>query len=257
MRAAFARYARDGRFHQLDLSAGGLRLAHERPYIFLLPRLFSPLECERLRSKAAGAMAPQSFDDAVPRERSSEGATLRNEEVPTLRARLASLARVSLSQLQPLKVSRYRCGERFEIHTDNIRGDLRGQPVEEDDWWADRARIAHGVVGAPISGVSRIVTIFVYLNDVRSGGRTRWRWTDYDAALGGVHGRHFYDSPSPGSGRTDVVGGSGEYSFSTCNANTKRYFSLSLLFKVLTSPLSLAKVWASSTSQRWCPRYTK
>ena len=150
---AFTQYAKDRFFQQIDLSYKDLSLAHERPYIFVVPNLFSANECARLRSKVEGALAPQTFDDAVLRQRSSHGTTVRNQEVPTLRARLASLANVSISQLQPLKVSRYREGERFDIHTDAIRGDLNGAAAKEDDWWGDRARIEHGVIGAPISGV--------------------------------------------------------------------------------------------------------
>ena len=150
---AFTRYAREKFFQQIDTSHKDVSLVHERPYIFVVPNLFSADECARLRAKAEGALAPQTFDDAVPRQRSSHGTTVRHQEVPTLRARLAALANVSLSQLQPLKVSRYREGERFDIHTDAIRGALDGTDAEEDDWWGDRARIEHGVVGAPISGV--------------------------------------------------------------------------------------------------------
>ena len=65
---------------------------------------------------------------------------------------------------QPMKVSRYAPGERFEMHTDAVRGDMRSEPVDVDDWWADKQRAEYGVVGAPISGANRIVTIFVYLN---------------------------------------------------------------------------------------------
>jgi hypothetical protein len=56
---------------------------------------------------------------------------------------------------------------------------------------------------------NRIMTIFVYLNDVRNGGRTRWRWTNHDSAIGGEHGTRFYDRPDCGNGRTAVEEGSG------------------------------------------------
>ena len=41
------------------------------------------------------------------------------------------------------------------------------------------------------------------------GGRTRWRWINYDARLGGEAGERFYESPRPGHGRTSVTEGSG------------------------------------------------
>lgn len=134
---------------------------------------------------------------------------MRNEEVASLRQRFAELAGVALSQLQPMKVSRYVSGQKFDIHTDAIRGDLRGEPPSADDWWADRQRAVHGVAGAPIVGCNRILTIFVYLSGCADGGRTRWRWTDHDACLGGTLGKTFYDEPSPGAGRTDPLAGSG------------------------------------------------
>ena len=56
---------------------------------------------------------------------------------------------------------------------------------------------------------ARRSTIFVYLSTVARGGRTRWRWTRHDAALGGDRGARFYDCPSPGAGRTDPQRGSG------------------------------------------------
>ena len=122
-----------------------------------------------------------------------------------MRERLASLANVKLSQLQPLKISRYMEGQRFDHHTDAIRGPA----PEPDDWWGDRSRAEWGIPGAPIGGVNRVVTIFVYLNTVTTGGRTRWRWINYDEPMGGTHGRDFYELPTPGSGVTDTQGGSG------------------------------------------------
>ena len=155
-------------------------------------------------------LTPQTFDTAQGRgQRTSTGCVMRNEEVPTLRERFANLVGVALSQLQPMKISRYRRGDRFDIHTDAIRGDLRDEQPTVDDWWADRQRSVRGVVGAPFAGCNRVATLFVYLNSVSHGGRTRWRWTDHDAAVGGSLGATFYDTPRVGAGRTDPRAGSG------------------------------------------------
>ena len=200
-------------FHALpSVSFSRLRILSERPPILLAPNLLSCEECHRLREKAsARPLGAQSFDEAQGSgKRTSSGCVMRDDEVPTIRKRFADLAGVALSQLQPLKVSRYVAGQRFDIHTDAWRGDLRGQPAADDDYWADRQRAEHGVPGAPIRGVNRMLTIFVYLSDVTRGGRTRWRWTDHDRALGGTLGGSFYDAPTPGSGRTDVKAGSGD-----------------------------------------------
>lgn len=127
-------------------------MLHERPYILELPNLLSASECERLRRKAAPHLRRQTFDNAAGRSRTSQGCVMRSDEVPTLRERFARIAGVAVSQLQPLKVSRYRAGERFDIHTDAIRGDLRDAEPDSADWWSDNARVRHGVPGAPFSG---------------------------------------------------------------------------------------------------------
>lgn len=198
-------------FHRIDLSYPRLKLIHECPFIFTVPNFLSGNECDALRTKAAQSLAPQTFDNVGGGQRSSLGAIARNEEVPTLRAKLARLANVAESQLQPLKISRYTCGERFDVHTDAWRGDLLGAPPDRGDLWADVSRGEYGVQGAPISGINRMVTIFVYLTTCAQGGRTRWRWTEYDihCPSGARLGRKFYESPGPGHGRTDVVNGAG------------------------------------------------
>ena len=157
-------------------------------------------------------MHPQGFDNTDARitgARTSAGCTLQNGEVSRLRQRIAGLTHLSEAHMQPLKVSRYQTGQRFDIHTDAWRGDLRGRRPPPSDFWADRARAKRGVPGAAIPGVNRIVTVFVYLNTVLRGGRTRWRWLDHDARDGGGEGAAFYDRPRPGSGRTDIARGSG------------------------------------------------
>ena len=190
-------------FHKLPAaSMRRLRVLHECPSILLAPALLSESECARLIAKAEPHLQPQSFDNPQGGVRTSHGCVIRDEEVPSLRSRFASLLGLECSSmLQPMKVSRYRSGERFDIHTDAIRGDLRGESPNPSDWWADKKREAHGVPGAPFSGCNRMVTIFVYLNSVNQGGRTRWRWTGHDPS--------FYTDPRPGHGRVDVDAGAG------------------------------------------------
>ena len=130
-------------FHTLPAATcNSMRVLRERPPICLLPDLLSADECQRLIAKAeASEMARQTFDDSTTSGlRTSSGCVLRNEEVPTLRERFARFAGVALSQLQPLKVSRYAPGERFDAHTDAIRGDARGAPPRADDYWDDLGR---------------------------------------------------------------------------------------------------------------------
>ena len=195
------RYRASKIFHQIG-SHPELRLIHEFPFIFTVPNFLSAAECAALRERAAGRLAPQTFDSDAYGARDSQGCVL---DEPGLQAKLAALAAVGENQLQPLKVSRYAPEQRFTIHTDA----WRAGPAEPGDWFNDRRRQRSGVPGAPIAGVNRIVTIFVYLSDVARGGRTRFRWTRYDECEGGTLGRDFYDAPAPGHGRTDLERGSG------------------------------------------------
>ena len=137
-------------FQRIDLETHNLRLVHKKPFIFVLPNFFSADECAALRAKADGATRRQGFDDTdahVTGSRTSSGCTLRDEEVGGLRQRMAALVGVTEEQMQPLKVSRYERGQRFDIHTDAWRGDLRGRPADPADWWADRQRMRWGVPG--------------------------------------------------------------------------------------------------------------
>lgn len=151
-------------FQPIDLTWPQLQLVHERPFIFLVPGFFSSAECAALRSKAASssALLPQGFDNTDARTtgaRTSAGCTLQNSEVRQLRQRIAQLTQLPEEHMQPMKVSRYRAGQRFDIHTDAWRGDLRGRRPPSGDFWGDRARAKRGVPGAAIPGVNRIVTV--------------------------------------------------------------------------------------------------
>ena len=151
-------------FQPIDLTWPRLQLVHERPFIFLVPGFFSFAECAALRSKAASssALLPQGFDNTDARTtgaRTSAGCTLQNSEVRQLRQRIAQLTQLPEEHMQPMKVSRYRAGQRFDIHTDAWRGDLRGRRPPSGDFWGDRARAKRGVPGAAIPGVNRIVTV--------------------------------------------------------------------------------------------------
>ena len=92
-------------FHALpSASLARLRVLNERPPILLAPDLLSADECARLRDKAlVASLERQTFDTAQGSgSRTSAGCVMRNEEVPSLRQRIATLVGVALSQLQPL-----------------------------------------------------------------------------------------------------------------------------------------------------------
>ena len=159
-------------FHQINLQYPGLRLVSEEPYIFAIDHFFSDHECDRLIEKMEHSVERQSASSdklLEAGERTSLSVIPRNDEVAGLRRRLAELANVQLSQLQPLKVTRYDEGGVFLRHTDCTVTLARD---EIDGGARDPARFPN-----------RFCTVLVYLNDVTRGGRTCWRWRDADPAF--------------------------------------------------------------------------
>jgi hypothetical protein len=183
-------YHRQTLFPHINTEYPGVQLVHARPYIFIVNNFLSPEECELLLRKAK-RLTPQQSGAAEGRasKRRSSGCLLHTEEVPTFRERVAALTAQDTSQLQPLKISRYRAGDFFGPHTDAMSsgpGKLRENP---HDAGGDLHRAKLGVTAAPYPGGNRFMTMFVYLNDVEHGGRTRWRWVHEDSS--------FYDHPGP------------------------------------------------------------
>ena len=184
----FGRYRAQRLFHPIDLAHPGLQLVHEEPYIFVCHNFLSAAECALLIDKAQTAPLDQQLvGESSASHRTSTGCVLHRDESQQLRRRIAALANVGEAQLQPLKVSRYEKGQHFAEHCDAVDGD--GEVDTEVDYYADRARRTRGTRACPHPGANRFVTVFVYLNDVKEGGRTRWRWTK------SVPG--FYAAPAP------------------------------------------------------------
>lgn len=161
----FDRFRTQQFFHHIDLSYPGLQLVHEKPYIFVVNEFLNSAECELLLAKALSAktqMTQQLVGESEAAARTSTGCVLHREEVAGLRRRIARLALVDETQLQPLKVSRYESGQRFAEHCDAVDGN--GAVDDENDYYADGPRAARGTRGCPHPGANRFVT-------VRSPGR--------------------------------------------------------------------------------------
>jgi hypothetical protein len=65
-------------------------------------------------------------------------------------------------------------------------------------------------------GQNRFLTVLTYLNNVKSGGRTQFKWTCYDVfepAHIGTHCKEFYDKPTPSHGRSSPVGSGQGHTF--------------------------------------------
>jgi hypothetical protein len=168
-------------FHQINTEFPGLQLIHEQPYIFLVHDFFSGDDCDVLRqafnpSRSSdhikrSALAQQQPSDAVYASqgiRTSSTLLMSHAEIAPLRSRMAEL---SLTQLQPTKLSRYDPGQLFEKHTDY------NPPLRT--FGAKTAEVAQ----APLSFPNRFVSVWVYLNDVARGGCSNFSWLQERADL--------------------------------------------------------------------------
>ena len=155
----------DGLFHTIDTGTRGLREVSAEPYIFTIDGFLSEAECDALISKMAdqSVVEEQPSSEKLQRrgERTSRSVVPQNSEVAGLRDRLAALVGVQLSQMQPLKITRYDAGGVFMRHTD----------------CTEALRAAAGMFP------NRFCTVLLYLNDVPRGGRTCWRWRDTDPSF--------------------------------------------------------------------------
>jgi len=167
------RYLGQSYFHRINVNYPGLQLVSEEPYIFLVKDFLTAPECEKLMLKiVTNVQKPSSPNDAG---RTSSSVIARNDELRGVREKIGRLTDVAQEQLQPTKMTHYLPGQRFERHTDSTYFNKRlivnhllkeqhgGEPF-------DSARHHHLFLGLP----DRFVTVFVYLNSIQQGGRTRW-----------------------------------------------------------------------------------
>ena len=159
-------------FHVPNLDYPGLRLLHRDPDIIAIDHFASDDECDglaQLYARSHGQARPSATAPGQEALRTSTTVFPDDLEVRWLRERIAQATNIaSLEQLEPTKLTRYAAGEYFRKHID--------ASFLNEKMWAYAARLA-GVdedgVQAPCSWPSRFVTLFLYLNDVDRGGRTR------------------------------------------------------------------------------------
>lgn len=138
----------------LDLPEG--RLLSASPHVEILPKLFTPAECQFLVRAAEPLMQPaltvhpQTGQQLRNPIRTSDAAAfpliLENPAVHALNRRLAAASGIPVSHGEPLQVLRYRPGQQYRAHSDALPG------VDNQ----------------------RSVTMLVYLNDGYSGGETHF-----------------------------------------------------------------------------------
>lgn len=181
------RYLAQPWFQRIDTKYPGLRLINAEPYIFAVNNFLSQSECDALIAKVEAGLPRQQgmgdFSEEASDRRTSFGAVATNQELPSLRARMARLVQVDEDQMQPTKLSKYTAGQEFTAHVDAVHAvyDDRCDIVESDDLldlYGDGNRQVHGYgAGVSFPGMNRHVTVLIYLNDCAKGGRTRWDWT--------------------------------------------------------------------------------
>lgn len=195
-------YHRDAHiWHPIDTSHPGMRLISEEPYIFAVDDFLSAAEADGLAARVAEAEAAPSSARLLGRgERTSRSVLVDGDEVGWLRSRIAALARVEPSQMQPLKLTRYEPGGVFMRHTDC-------------SVWLNRT--ATGSSPDPSLQPDRFCTVLIYLNDAEGegeGGRTCWRWRDedptfYERLRGQAAGRGGLPAWVVGGLRSTLLGG--------------------------------------------------
>jgi len=178
------RYLSQRSVHRINTEFPGVQLINEEPFVFLIHDFLSGDECASLLA-ATRAMEPRPSDRQEdveqPDRRTSTSRWPPSDEVRWLRERIASATATMVEQLEPTKLSHYAEGQLFKKHSD---ASFLGEKM-----WAYAARLA-GVdedgVQAPCGWPSRFCTLFIYLNDVESGGRTRFLWLDGADAMPGA-----------------------------------------------------------------------
>ncbi|KAK3245647.1 hypothetical protein CYMTET_44797 [Cymbomonas tetramitiformis] len=147
-------------FHAIALEDHpDLQVLGTKPDIFLLPDFFTEEECDRLVAMAKPNMIPcltvNPRTGAVEEDvtRTSTNANVPRRDVPTLVSKLCALGRCDERQLETLQILRYKKGEFFASHSDGFQGPATANGFKNS---------------------ARLVTIFVYLNDVDQGGETRF-----------------------------------------------------------------------------------
>lgn len=148
-----------GPFHAINMNYPGLRQLNENPDIFAVDDFLTPDECERIIAKALRHMRPclvkNEETGAVEQDpsRTNTDANLPQREVPTIVDKLTNLLSCEADRLEILQVLRYQAGQKFSPHTDGFESAVSACGFED---------------------ANRVATAFTYLNDVESGGGTKF-----------------------------------------------------------------------------------
>ena len=146
-------------FKKINLQYPGLQSFNSDPDIYCVDQFLTDDECERIIEKCKPHMVPCVTKDPKtgvvgpdPRRTSTE-AMLPQAEAPSIVSKLVELLDCREDQLEILQVLRYENSQFFSEHTDGFDGPTTAAGFQDS---------------------GRLVTIFMYLNDVRNGGHTEF-----------------------------------------------------------------------------------
>jgi len=166
-------------FHQINTKSPSLQLVQEDPYVFVLPDFLSTEQCAELisefaRSSKKGSSATRETQTKVRTSTSViYGVEAESPLLRHVRSRIAEVASVDVAQLQATKISCYEKGQFFDKHTDAPAG------VYKKEW---TQRLLNGketneqltAEGEACFLPDRFCTVWIYLNAVSEGGKTRF-----------------------------------------------------------------------------------
>jgi len=137
----------------------GLCKVHTSPPIYLCEHFASDAECDALVRCADPLLLRSMTDSGVSHVRTSRSTHLRKgtPPCPSLLAKVHALTRKPASHMEVPQVARYERGQFYRMHYDS------GDPG---------STAGRGLMQEP--GGQRACTVLVYLNDVGSGGGTRF-----------------------------------------------------------------------------------
>ena len=146
-------------FHHINFDYPGLQRLNDDPNICVVDGFLTDEECDRLIAKVSPHMIPCVVKNprtgAVEADetRTSTNANVPQRDVPSIVEKILELCRCNKKNLETLQVLRYAKGQFFLPHTDSFDGPATACGFEDS---------------------GRVVTVFCYLNNVESGGETRF-----------------------------------------------------------------------------------
>ncbi|CAB9516779.1 Probable prolyl 4-hydroxylase [Seminavis robusta] len=147
-------------FHTVNQDYPGLDYLYRDPDILVIDNFLTEEECDAIIPHAAKHLYPcvikspetgKVYQDPT---RTSTNANMPQRDVPEIVEKIVNLVQCpDASYLEPLQVLKYTKGQTFVPHTDGFEG-----PTTAGGFYDS----------------GRLVTVFCYLNDVPSGGETRF-----------------------------------------------------------------------------------